>query len=217
VSAVTIVDYGVGNLRSLSRAFEVVGTRVSFARDRAGMLRGGPLVLPGVGAFGHCVERVARAGLAQGIVDAVRGGRPLLGICVGMQILFDVGTEFGAHAGLGLLGGSVERIPVKESPDRRQPKLPHIGWAPLDVTERGRSSLFEAVRPGTRQYFLHSYHASPEDRSIIAATTVYGDATICAAVSQENVHGVQFHPEKSGPAGLALLARFLDASAALRT
>jgi imidazole glycerol-phosphate synthase subunit HisH len=133
-----------------------------------------------------------------------------------MQMLFEMGTEFGTHTGLSLLGGSVDRIPVIASTDGRRPKLPHIGWAPLEMTGNGRNGLFTAMPPGTRQYFLHSYHALPEDRSTIAATTVYQGATICAAVSQDNIHGVQFHPEKSGPAGLTLLSRFLVATVAFR-
>jgi imidazole glycerol-phosphate synthase subunit HisH len=208
MSGVTILDYGVGNLRSLSRAFEEVGVLTTFASDRAGVSRGGPLVLPGVGAFRHCAERLDGLGLANELIEAVGRGRPLLGVCVGMQLLFDVGHEFGTFAGLGLLRGSVDRIPVTPAPDGRMPKLPHIGWAPLQVTKRGEVGTLGTTPSGTRQYFLHSYNATPDDHESVAASTSYGGAIVCAAVSHENIHGVQFHPEKSGPAGLAVLAGF---------
>jgi imidazole glycerol-phosphate synthase subunit HisH len=215
MSGVTILDYGVGNLRSLSRAFEEVGVPTTFASDPAGISRGDPLILPGVGAFPHCVERLHRLGLAEELTEAVGRGRPLLGICVGMQLLFDVGHEFGTYAGLGLLRGSVERIPITPAVDGRLPKLPHIGWAPLQVSQRGEAGLFGTTPPGTRQYFLHSYGAKADDQEIVAATTSYGGATVCAAVSHGSIHGVQFHPEKSGPAGLEVLAGFCRASGLL--
>jgi imidazole glycerol-phosphate synthase subunit HisH len=212
MSGVTILDYGVGNLRSLSRAFEEIGVPTTFASDPAGISKGGPLVLPGVGAFRHCAERLESLGLADELIGVAGGGRPLLGICVGMQLLFDVGHEFGTYAGLGLLRGTVDRIPITQALDGRLPKLPHIGWAPLHVTKRGEAGLFGTTPPGTRQYFLHSYSATADDQAIVAATASYGGATVCAAVSHGRIHGVQFHPEKSGPAGLEVLAGFCRAS-----
>lgn len=214
MSGVTIIDYGAGNLFSVARGFEKVGASVDVATDPAGVRTGGALVLPGVGAFGSCASELERRGLQEAITRAVREGRPLLGICVGMQLLFDRSSEFGWHEGLGLLEGTVEPIGVCVGKDGRRPKLPHIGWAPLTPGPAGwGDGPLSRTAPATKVYFLHSFMAVPRLREVVSAETEYAGATVCAAVTWQHVSGVQFHPEKSGPAGLSILADYVEQSA----
>ncbi len=206
---ITIIDYGIGNLRSIEKAFERVGQKV-LRTDRAEAVSAADhLVLPGVGAFGACVDEVRRRGLEQPIREAVRRGAPFLGVCVGMQMLFEVGEELGPHRGLGMLPGRVVRfkssyaaVGANGSP---RLKVPHMGWNSL--SPRYASPLLRGIETGDHCYFVHSYHAVAEKASDVLATANYG-LDFAAIVARENVFGVQFHPEKSQHNGLRILENF---------
>lgn len=209
---VTILDYGVGNLRSVARALEVAGGEPVLAPSAFLAREAERLVIPGVGAFASCIAGVNRHGFDDVIRQIVASGRPVLGICVGMQMLFEASEEFGEHAGLGLLPGRVRAIP-RLSPDGVRRKVPHIGWSRLLEPEGGRGDAGTPLQGQVGQadvYFVHSFAAEPADPADRLADTIYGGARLAAAVARGNLTGVQFHPEKSGPAGLAMLRRFLD-------
>lgn len=210
-NSVVIVDYGVGNLRSVARALEVVGGEPRISGSPEAVLSADRLVLPGVGAFSSCREALEAAGLADAVVRRLQDGRPALGICVGMQILFDYSTEFGRTDGLGVFGGGVEHIPV-EAPDGRRVRAPFIGWSALQPSRNDWSdSILRAVEPGETVYFVHSYAARPAEAAEALAHSDYGAGPVCAAVSRGAVSAVQFHPERSGPTGLKILRSFLEA------
>jgi glutamine amidotransferase len=197
----TIIDYGIGNLRSLQKAFEAAGVEVERTGDPAALARAERLVLPGVGAFGACASELKERDLAAPVLDAARRGVPLMGVCVGMQLLFDVSEERGTHAGLGLLPGRVVRF--QEGEERL--KVPHMGWNRLDVQRE--HPLLDGLDEGAFVYFVHSYHAEADQPDDVLASASYGRA-FPAVVGRGTVMGAQFHPEKSGPAGLRLLRNF---------
>jgi glutamine amidotransferase len=213
----TIIDYGIGNLRSIEKAFEAVGVDVLRTDDATAIADAERLVLPGVGAFGACIGEIRRRGLEAPIHEAVDRGVPFLGVCVGLQLLFDESTERGTHRGLGLLPGRVVRFsfehlndqpePHDPQPQTRNPKLkiPHMGWNTL-VPHRA-SPLLEELDDGAFVYFVHSYHAVAERPDDVLAHTTYG-VDFPAVVNRNNVFGVQFHPEKSQHAGLRILQNF---------
>lgn len=211
---VHVVDYGRGNIASVCRGLEKCGAEVALT-TRPGELAGADRVLlPGVGAFGDCMAQMQALGFTDGVRRFIASGRPLLGICVGMQVLHSVGEEFGTHAGYGVVPGIVSAIPGTAA-DGRPHKTPHIGWTALDLPEgqssaRWRGTVLEALEPGAPVYFVHSFTASPDEPAHRLADSRYNGRLIAAAVTRDNVTGVQFHPEKSGPAGLAVLARFLS-------
>lgn len=196
---VTIVDYGVGNLHSVKRAFEQVAPKVEITSDAAGILKAERLVLPGVGAFGHCMEELKQRGLTEAIIKFAESGRPFLGICVGMQIMRAVGEEFGEHKGLGLLPGRVQKI--------KAGILPVIGWMELEKTRDWKETIFNDTPEGSSVYFVHSFAAQPDD--FLLAQYEYDGIKITAAVSKNNLTGVQFHPEKSGKVGINMLKAFV--------
>lgn len=212
---VTIVDYGVGNLMSVSRALAKVGGEPVLTGDPAAIAGADRLLLPGVGAYGDCGMALrARQGLEEAVCAFVETGKPLLGICVGMQILFDVGEEFGEHDGLSLVPGRVKAIPAK-TVDGEVHKIPHIGWTALEVpkeanADRWSGSILSGVAPGEAMYFVHSFTAWPDNPSHRLADAYYGGQRIAAAIQKDNITATQFHPEKSGEAGLNLLTRFLS-------
>ena len=196
-----IVNYGIGNLRSVANALTAIGTRHSLVDDPDRLDSFDKIILPGVGAFGACMDALASKGFKEAVVAHAHAGKPLLGICVGMQMLADRGTEFGDHAGLGLIPGTVVQIPRTHTEIR----LPHVGWNALAV--RKDCALTSNLPAETAAYFVHSYHFQAEDEDDIAATTEYGSA-VTAVVSRSNIFGVQFHPEKSQLVGLAILRNF---------
>jgi glutamine amidotransferase len=204
---VTVVDYGVGNLFSIARSIEKAGGEARLSTDPEEVLKAERLLLPGVGAFGACAAQLASAGMAEPVKAFAATGRPFLGICVGMQLLFDKSLEFGEHAGLGLIPGTVEAIPS----DGR--KVPHIGWNALRLgPARGgwEGSIFETLRPGEASaYFVHSFAGRAAEPADVLSIVDYKGVDVCAAVQRDNVCGVQFHPEKSGPVGLTLLEAYL--------
>ena len=201
---IAIVDYGVGNLFSLQSSFAAIGAEASVTGDADEIARADRILLPGVGAFGDAAEKLRATGLDRAVTDAAAAGKPLLGVCLGMQLLFEKSYEYGAHAGLGLIPGEVRPISEVIPPDF---KIPHIGWNPLQFCG-GDSPLFRYIRDGDCVYFVHSYAAFGCGDSVIA-TAEYG-APLTAAVGRGNVYGCQFHPEKSGKVGLNILRAFLE-------
>lgn len=210
---VHIVDYGIGNLYSVSRAIEAVGGEACLSSDFREIARADRILLPGVGAFGPCMATLRSCGLAEPVREFAASGRPFLGICVGMQLLFDYGLEFGRHEGLGLIAGHVAAIPEHDAGGAR--KVPHIGWAPLRMPTTGRGwqgTALEDCEPGqTSLYFVHSYNCVTDDPRTVLAEVDYEGYDVCAAVQQDNLTAFQCHPEKSGAAGLAVFRRFLAA------
>ncbi|MCK6577691.1 MAG: imidazole glycerol phosphate synthase subunit HisH [Anaerolineae bacterium] len=197
-----VVDYGAGNLRSVVHALAHLGVDSLRIVKQPHELKGATrIILPGVGAFGACMEKLREQHLVQPIKDAVRLGIPYLGICLGMQFLFETSDEMGEHAGFGLLPGRVTRFP-----ERPGLKVPHMGWNALCVTRP--SPLVEALEAGQHAYFVHSYYCVPANPEDVLITADYG-APFCAGVAHDNIYGVQFHPEKSQQTGLRLLANFL--------
>jgi glutamine amidotransferase len=195
-----IVDYGVGNLHSAQKAFEHLGQPALVTSDAEQIASAPAVVLPGQGAFGTCMENLARAELVEPVCAAARSGRPFLGICVGMQLLFEESEESPGVPGLGIFGGRVVRFP--RDPDL---KVPHMGWNQLRV--RRRVPALAQVADGDFVYFVHSYHPVPSDPAVVATTTEYG-VEFVSSVGRDNVYAGVFHPEKSQRVGLALLAGF---------
>ncbi len=196
---VAILDYGMGNLRSVEKAFEHVGTRAVRTRDHAEVRRADGVVLPGVGAMPKAMELVRSLGFDDLLHERRAAGVPIIGICMGMQLLFESTTELGGAEGVGLLAGGVERL------DAPGLKVPHIGWSP--VSWRRQAGLIEGLGDPTAFYHVHSYAPRPLNPEDLLGTAEYG-AIFASVVARDNVYGAQFHPEKSGPDGLALLRNF---------
>jgi len=209
---IAVIDYGAGNLGSVFKALKYIGADVQVTDSPDVVADADALVLPGVGAFTHCMNGLLHVGLAESTKDFIRSGRPFLGICVGLQMLFDESEEMGRSPGLGVLPGRVKRFEFERTTDEAEQtsgdarlKVPHIGWNELRFRED--AALFKGLDQGDRVYFVHSYYPEPDDRSIVTSVTDYG-GTICSSVEKENVHATQFHPEKSGNVGLAILRNF---------
>ena len=203
---IAIVDYGVGNLFSLTSSLRAIGAEVAVTGEADVLRRAGKLILPGVGAFGDAADLLRRSGLGRVVTEEAEKGKPLLGICLGMQLLFDRSFEYGEHAGLGLIPGDVVGMAGVVPAGY---KIPHIGWNALHFpAARPKSRLFQHVEEGQCVYFVHSYYA---DRCApyVTATAEYGPE-LTAAAERDNVFGVQFHPEKSGDVGLAILRAFCE-------
>jgi len=199
---IAIIDYGVGNLRSVQKAFERAGAEeVRITQDPEIIHQADKLVLPGVGAIRSAMDRLSDMNLINVIKDEALSGKPFFGICVGFQLLFEKGFEFGETACLGLIAGTVQRFPGKV-------KIPQIGWNTLKCHSH---PMWNGLPEGADVYFCHSFYATPSDRGVIAAETEYG-ITYCAAVARDNIFGVQFHPEKSQTAGLTILRNFINSS-----
>lgn len=206
---VVVVDYGRGNLRSITRALAHVGAEASVTSDPADVAGAERVLLPGVGAFGDGMEGLRARGLIDPLRHFCRTGRPFLGICLGMQLLMQEGHEFGLHEGLGVVGGKTVRLPDVHGGARV--KIPHIGWNRLDPGSDWKATALEGLAPDGQVYFLHSYAAEPSEAGNRLATTPFAGGRFCSALRRGNVLGFQFHPEKSGPAGLAILARWVGA------
>ncbi len=201
---IAIVDYGVGNLFSLKSSLESVGAEVIVTGDGNILKKADRIVLPGVGAFGDAAKKLTESGLAQVVVEEAGRGKPLLGICLGMQMLLEKSFEYGEHSGLGLIPGSIR--PISEAIPAGY-KIPHIGWNALHFPAE-KHPVFRDVKEGDYVYFVHSYHGA-DCAAHTAATTEYG-GILTAAVAKNNVVGCQFHPEKSGPVGLKILKAFCE-------
>ena len=195
-----LIDYGVGNLHSVAKALEFVGGDAKLTCAADDIELADKIVLPGVGAFGDCMKNLEATGLIPTIKAQIAAGKPILGICVGLQILFEGSEESPNVDGLNVFSGRVKRICAGDL------KIPHMGWNSIKF---GNSKLFKGLSGEPYYYFVHSYHAAPNDKNIIAATTTYGE-TVTAAIERDNIFATQFHPEKSGDVGLLVLKNFLD-------
>ena len=200
---IAIIDYGVGNLFSLASSFRAIGAQAVATSDESLIRRADRIILPGVGAFGDAAEKLQQTGMDVLVKEEAARGKPIMGICLGMQLLFERGFEYGEHQGLGLLRGEVRPIAEVIPKDL---KIPHIGWNALSFTKP--SPLFKYIKEGDCVYFVHSFYATGCEDSLIA-TAEYG-APLTAAVASGNVMGCQFHPEKSGDVGLSILRAFCD-------
>jgi imidazole glycerol-phosphate synthase subunit HisH len=202
MTAIAIIDYQMGNLRSVQKAFEKVGHRATITSDPAELSAADKIVLPGVGAFGDAIAELRRRELVRPIRETIESGKPFLGICLGLQLLFDVGYEGGEFEGLGVLRGKVVRF---ELPPPL--KVPHMGWN--RGTIKHRAPLLEGIAEGAFFYFVHSYYVVPEDARLVAIQTEYGHP-FCATVWRDNLFATQFHPEKSQADGLRILKNFAE-------
>jgi imidazole glycerol-phosphate synthase subunit HisH len=198
-----IIDYGVGNLRSVEKAFAAQGLAAVVSRDEKVLRAADKLVLLGVGAFGYAMQSLRSCGFDELVIEAARAGKPVLGICVGLQMLFDEGHEFGVHRGLGLLPGRVIRF-------AENLRVPHVGWNEIELRASSRDrTIFRGLPDRSFFYFVHSYYVEPRDEACVLGLTEYG-ARFASVCGRENVVGVQFHPEKSQAAGLRLIKNFAE-------
>ena len=197
-----IINYGAGNLRSVQKACEFIGTDAKISSDAADILSADRVILPGVGAFGDCMAALNASGLADSIRTIIDKGVPFLGICLGLQLLFEASDESPDAKGLGILKGRCVKIPQSDGV-----KIPHIGWN--SITFPNPSPLFTSIEDGSFVYFVHSYYMQPNDKSVITAVCDYS-ASLPVALSRGNIHATQFHPEKSGDVGLKILKNFID-------
>ena len=200
---VAIIDYGVGNLFSLKSSLNEIGAEAVVTSDEKVIAEADRIILPGVGAFEDAARKLRDSGMAEVVKREAAAGKPMMGICLGMQLMFDVGYEYGVHEGLGLIRGSVRAI-ADVIPEGY--KIPHIGWNLLKFKKE--SPLFKYIKEDDYVYFVHSYYAAECDESVIAVTE-YG-AELTAAVANGNVYGCQFHPEKSGEVGMKILKAFME-------
>jgi len=197
---IAIIDYGMGNLRSVSKAFEAVGHQAVVTRDARVIGNAGHVVLPGVGAFGDCMANVEQYGLVEPIKTAIQSGKPFLGICLGLQLLFTESEEFGPHRGLDIIPGKVRRFEGGQAL-----KVPHMGWNQVHIQRT--CPLFDGIRDGSDWYFVHSYFVDPIDKQLAATMTTYGIPFV-SSVWKDNIVACQFHPEKSQAVGLRLIRNF---------
>jgi glutamine amidotransferase len=200
MTRVAIIDYGVGNLRSVEKAFAAAGCEALVSDEESVLRAAERLVLPGVGAFAACMKALRARGFDQLVRERASSGTPLLGVCVGMQMLFEESEEFGVHAGLGLLAGRVRRF------EKGRIRIPHVGWN--KVSQKIKHPLWRGIDDGSHFYFVHSYYCAPEIEDVIGETE-YG-TTYASAVGRGGLCGVQFHPEKSQAAGLGVLRNFAE-------
>ncbi|MBF0358029.1 MAG: imidazole glycerol phosphate synthase subunit HisH [Magnetococcales bacterium] len=214
MSKITVIDYGSGNLRSVAKALESVGGQVTVSQSPAAIIDADRVVLPGVGAFADCYRNLQESGLLEPTLEHIRAGKPFLGICVGMQLLFSEGHEFGVHKGLDLISGHVGGFKT-DMADPEQPgmnlKVPHMGWN--RVAQKQEHPLWAGIPDNSHFYFVHSFHAQPKESQLIAGSSSYG-IEFCAAIAQDNIFATQFHPEKSQKNGLTLLKNFISWSPA---
>jgi len=197
---IAIIDYGMGNLRSVFKAFEAVGHQAVVTRDAVAIKNASHVVLPGVGAFGDCMANLERFNLVEPIRSTIQSGKPFLGICLGLQLLFTESEEFGPHKGLGIIPGGVRRFLIDPPL-----KVPHMGWNQVDM--RRACPLFEGIEDGASWYFVHSFFVDPTDRQMAATMTTYG-VPFVSSIWKDNVVATQFHPEKSQTVGLRLIKNF---------
>lgn len=199
---IAIIDYGMGNLRSVQKGFEKVGVEAGIVQDPGVVESARGVVLPGVGAFADAMANLARTGMDRAVTRFILSGRPFLGICLGLQMLFETSEEWGHSKGLGVFRGTVRRIPPGL-------KVPHMGWNQLKFRGAGKceDNIFKGIPEGSSFYFVHSYYVDPMDKDIVAGVTEYG-MEFTSAVAKDNIYAIQFHPEKSSAMGLRILQNF---------
>lgn len=206
---IAIVDYKLSNLFSVAHACEFVGLDAEITSDPKDVQKADAIILPGVGAFADAMKNLNNFGLTEAIKNHIGQKKPFMGVCLGLQLLFETSSEFGSHKGLGVLKGKVEKLPGKIN-SGRQIRIPHIGWDKIEI-KNGRD-FFSGINSGDFMYFVHSYFVNPSDRDIIATTTNYDGFEFVSGVSIDNIFAVQFHPEKSGPKGPLIYRNFAQSS-----
>ncbi|MEE8185820.1 MAG: imidazole glycerol phosphate synthase subunit HisH [Thermodesulfobacteriota bacterium] len=202
---IAIIDYEMGNLRSVQKGLERAGHKAIITRSARDILDASHVVLPGVGAFKDCMENLKRYDLIEPILKVITSGRPFLGICLGLQLLFTESEEFGRHLGLDIIKGRVVRFPITLLDQNPELKIPHMGWN--DIRIKKRVPLLDGIEDGSFFYFVHSYYVIPEDNGVIATTTDYG-IEFTSSIWKDNIFACQFHPEKSQKVGLEILRNF---------
>lgn len=202
---IAIIDYGMGNLRSVQKAFERIGHSAVVTRDKKVINDADKIVLPGVGAFPDCMKNLADLGLIDPIIKGVEAGKPFFGICLGLQVLFTESEEFGTHKGFDIIKGRVIRFPAGLSSNGTKLKIPHMGWN--EIRMKKKTPVLDGIPEGSYLYFVHSYYVVPEDKKITATTTDYG-VEFVSSIWKDNIFACQFHPEKSQQAGLKILENF---------
>ena len=203
---ITIIDYEMGNLRSVEKAFEKLGFDARVSNNPDDLLTTDKVVLPGVGAFKDCITNLRDGDFVEPLLQHVEAGKPLLGICVGMQMLFDESEEFGRHKGLGLISGKVKRFPAGMEEGGERLKVPHMGWNTIQIQRS--APLFKDTAEGSYVYFVHSYYCAADNPADVAASCRYGDIVFSAAIWRDNLMATQFHPEKSQDVGLKIFENF---------
>lgn len=204
---IAIVDYGMGNLRSVQKGFEKIGAEALVTSDPKTLLEADRIVLPGVGAFRDCMRNLEQGGFVEPLLKVIAEGRPFLGICVGMQLLFTDSVEFGLYSGLNVIPGHVLRFPDHMSAAGERLPVPQMGWNQLSF--KRNPPAFEGIKEGSNVYFVHSYYVKPDDNAVIATTTDYG-IEFCSSIWKDNIIATQFHPEKSQDIGLRILKNFAE-------
>ena len=197
-----VIDYGAGNLQSVKNALEALGDTVYITGDSERILSADRIILPGVGAFGDAMQRLSETGLDKTIIKAANSGTPLLGICLGLQMMFESSEESPGVAGLGIFSGSCVKIPKKDNI-----KIPHMGWNSIEMAKPSR--ILKDLGDNPYLYFVHSYYIKPEDEQVVSAYTEYG-SRLAIAAEKDNIFALQFHPEKSGAAGMHILKNFIE-------
>jgi glutamine amidotransferase len=204
---IVVIDYDIGNVRSILNAFEKVGVIPILSREKEEILDADALVLPGVGAFYHGMKNLNRYSLVEILKEYAKSDKPLLGICLGMQMLLDESEEFGITSGIGLISGKVVKLPLR---DKENEKLPHVSWNEIESKNiNWNNTILENIDEKSDVYFVHSYVALPSDENNILSTTFYSDSRFCSAIKKGNIYGCQFHPEKSAKDGLKILENFI--------
>jgi glutamine amidotransferase len=201
MTKLVIIDYGVGNFRNVQKAFQAVGANAEITESVQAVKDAGAVVLPGVGAFGDAIDNLRQRGLDQPVLAAMQAGKPLFGICVGLQLMFDESEEMGQHVGLGIFPGKIVRFPESEL------VVPHMGWN--QIHPQRQHPLLHNIDAGDFAYFAHSYYAQPDNPAHVVAQTDYG-LNYASVVGRDNVCAIQFHPEKSQKVGLQILKNFVD-------
>ncbi len=204
---VIILDYGMGNLFNIQRVLNYIGVESEITIDANKILTAERLIIPGVGAFDQAMNNLKGQNLIEPIQEYSKIGRPILGICLGMQLLFSESSEFGLHSGLDLIKGSVLKFEYDKD---NTIKIPQIGWNTISKRNDKKHQLLSGIDDGTYYYFIHSYFCKPDNDEDIMATTIYGDTTFCSATHKNNIWGCQFHPERSGEAGVKILKNFIN-------
>jgi glutamine amidotransferase len=209
VSYIAVIDYEIGNIRSILNALEKLGVPAKLTRDEGEIMSSSGVILPGVGAFNHGMSKLDEHGLVGVLSEYAVSGKPLMGICLGMQMLFESSKEFGDTKGLGFVSGHVVEL---ETFNERYEKLPHVSWNELSEPSLGRwkGSILEDIEPQTDMYFVHSFIVKPTEASNILSTTTYSGNEFCSAVKKGSIYGCQFHPEKSATEGLNIIKKFVE-------